>query len=371
MSRAEPLLQGWRSAIARGAVQADAGQLAALERLDELQGCLNGRGGAKLARLLGRWTGRHPGDCRGIYLWGGVGRGKTWMMDRFQSGLTLPSRRLHFQHLMRSVHTRLHALRSREDPLRAVAAQYAREAAVLCIDELQVQEIGDAMLLHGLFGGLLERGVVLVITSNQSPRELYAGGLQRARFLPAIELLEARLDVVEVGPGPDYRMRQLAGSDTWFDATSPGAPAHMTALFEGMAGGSQSAGPCVLRIQSRPLPALRTASGMAWFDFSVLCGGPRSAHDYIALAEELHTLFLSGIPVMGADQDDAARRFISLIDELYDRRVNLVASAMAAPAELYRGERLRESFRRTVSRLVEMRGGEYLSAAHQGSRERA
>jgi len=183
-------------------------------------------------------------------------------------------------------------------------------------------------------------------------------------------LLASRLDVVEVGAGPDYRMRQLAGSDTWFDAASPDAATQMSTLFERLAGGSQSAGPAVLQIQSRPLPALRTASGMAWFDFTVLCGGPRSSHDYIELAEELHTLFLSGVPVMGADQDDDARRFISLIDELYDRRVNLVASALAAPAQLYRGERLRDAFQRTVSRLVEMRGGEYLSAAHQASRER-
>jgi cell division protein ZapE len=166
-------------------------------------------------------------------------------------------------------------------------------------------------------------------------------------------------------------MRQLAGSDTWFDAAGADTAARMDALFGRMAGGSQSAGPVVLRIQSRPLPALRTASGMAWFDFDVLCGGPRSAHDYIALSEEMHTLFLSGIPVMGPDQDDAARRLISLVDELYDRRVNLVASAFAAPAGLYRGERLRNAFQRTVSRLVEMRGGEYLSAGHQASRERA
>jgi cell division protein ZapE len=238
---------------------------------------------------------------------------------------------------------------------------------VLCLDELQVLDVGDAMLLHGLLGGLIERGVVLVITANLPPARLYEGGLQRERFLPAIALLETRLDVIRIGPGPDWRLQRLSDSGTWFDAADPDTPERMNTLFERLAAGSQSHGAQKLQLEDRAVPTRRTASGMAWFDFPCLCEGPRSAADYIALAEQLHTLFLSGIPVFEQHRDDAARRFIWLVDELYDRRVKLVASAWSSPQHLYRGERLRGAFERTASRLVEMRGGRYLACAHQAA----
>jgi cell division protein ZapE len=222
------------------------------------------------------------------------------------------------------------------------------------------------MLLHGLFTGLIERGVVLVMTSNTAPSRLYEGGLQRARFLPAIALLEAQLDVIHIGQGPDWRLQRLSDATIWFDAAQPDTPAQMNTLFEQLAAGSQSAGAQQLQIEGRALPARRTASSMAWFDFTALCEGPRSAADYIALAEELHTLFLSDVPVFDKQRDDdAARRFISLIDELYDCRVKLVASAHAAPQQLYHGERLRGAFERTTSRLIEMRSAEYLALPHR------
>ncbi len=214
---------------------------------------------------------------------------------------------------------------------------------------------------RGLLKGLLDRGTVLVTTSNMPPSQLYEGGLQRERFLPAIALLESRLDVIRIGQGPDWRLQRLSDSMTWFDAAQPHTVERMTALFERLAAGSQSEGSQVLDVEGRELQARRTASGMAWFDFPALCEGPRAAADYITLAEELHTLFLSGVPVFDAQRDDAARRFIGLVDELYDRRVKLVASAWAAPQELYRGERLRGAFERTASRLVEMRGRDYLA----------
>jgi cell division protein ZapE len=356
------LLQAWEAAQVRGELQPDEGQRTAVQQLDALQaGVRSSAGDGVLRRVLTRLTHGPATPCRGVYLWGGVGRGKTWLMDRFHSGLESSSTRLHFQHFMRDVHARLRRLRDRESPLEDVAAQFAAQSRVLCLDELQVLDVGDAMLLHGLFRGMLDRGTVLVTTSNMPPSQLYEGGLQRERFLPAIALFETRLDVIRMGQGPDWRLQRLSDSMTWFDAAQPHSAERMTALFERLAAGSQSAGSQVLQVEGRDLPARRTASGMAWFDFAALCEGPRAAADYITLAEELHTVFLSGVPVFDAQRDDAARRFIGLVDELYDRRVKLVASAWAAPQQLYRGERLRGAFERTASRLVEMRGRDYLA----------
>jgi cell division protein ZapE len=362
LGRHGALLQAWEAAQVRGELQPDEGQRTAVQQLDALQACLGtAQVGGALRRMLSRMAHGPASPCRGVYLWGSVGRGKTWMMDRFHAGLGAGSTRLHFQHFMREVHARLRRLRDQESPLEAVAAQFAADSRVLCLDELQVLDVGDAMLLYGLFKGLLDRGTVLVTTSNMPPSQLYEGGLQRERFLPAIALLESHLDVIRIGQGPDWRLQRLSDSMTWFDAAQPHTAERMTALFERLAAGSQSQGRQILNVEGRELPARRTASGMAWFDFIALCEGPRAAADYIALAEELHTLFLSGVPVFDAQRDDAARRFIGLVDELYDRRVKLVASAWAAPHELYRGERLRGAFERTASRLVEMRGRDYLA----------
>jgi cell division protein ZapE len=358
------LLQAWLNAQVMGELHADEGQRAAVQALDTLQICLRQtprRSG--LQHLLSRLRRKPLPRCRGLYLWGTVGRGKTWMMDRFHTSLGTPSLRLHFQHFMREVHHQLRGLRDRESPLDAVAAQLASRARVLCLDELQVLDIGDAMLLHGLFTGLFDRGIVLVTTSNTPPSRLYEGGLQRERFLPAIALLESRLDVIRIGDGPDWRLQRLTDAMTWFDATQPQANEQMNALFERLAAGSQSPGPQMLEVEGRALPARRTASSMAWFDFAALCEGPRAAADYIALAEELHTVFLSDVPVFDAPRDDAARRFICLVDELYDRRVKLVISASSQ--QLYRGERLRGAFERTTSRLTEMRSTEYLALPHR------
>jgi cell division protein ZapE len=354
-----PLLDRYERALREEARVRDPAQHAIAQRLDALERCLDAtamspRWRRRLAALFGRQ--HHATACRGVYLWGGVGRGKTWLMDLFVGGRDAREcRRLHFQHFMREVHARRRGLRGAERPLDGIAAQLARTARVWCLDEFMVQDIGDAMILHGVLDGLLRRGVVLVLTSNTPPERLYEGGLQRERFLPAIALLTRLLDVMEVGAGADYRQRQLAQAQTYLDAGDPSTPARMRALFERLAGPAAVDAGGTMLVEDRPIATLAHAGGIAWFDFAALCEGARSADDYIALARRVHTVFLSGVPVFDGGNDDAARRFIALIDELYDRRARLVIAAAAEPDMLYRGERLRGPFQRTASRLVEMR----------------
>jgi len=362
-----PLLLRYERALAEQARARDPGQQAAALHLAGLSDCLDDsdpirRLRMRLASLLHLWRGvRYDPCCRGIYLWGTVGRGKSWLVDLFQQQQARHSRRLHFQHLMRDVHADLARLRRRERPLDLVAAHMAARARVWCIDEFEVTDIADAMILHGLVAALLERGVVLVMTSNTPPHRLYAGGLQRERFLPAIALLERQLDVVELVPGPDYRLRQLETDDTYLPSADPGTDSRMRALFMRLAG-SAGPGAQLMMIEDRPVKVRGHTGGLAWFDFDALCEGPRSSADYIAIAQQLHTVFLSNVPRFDDGNDDAARRFIVLIDELYDRRVRLVVSAAAEPAQLYAGERLRGQFERTASRLMEMRTAGYLGS---------
>jgi cell division protein ZapE len=362
-----PLLLRYERALAEEARARDPGQQAAVLQLAGLSDCLDDadpmrRLRMRLASLLHLWRGvRYEPCCRGIYLWGTVGRGKSWLVDLFQQQQSRHSRRLHFQHLMREVHADLARLRRRERPLDLVAAHMAARARVWCIDEFEVNDIADAMILHGLVAALLGRGVVLVMTSNSPPDRLYAGGLQRERFLPAIALLERQLDVVELVPGPDYRLRQLEASDTYLPA-DPASDARLRELFLRLAGAA-GLGEQVMTIEGRRVPVRGHVGGLGWFDFAALCEGPRGAADYITLAQQLHTVFLSGVPRFDGMNDDAARRFIVLIDELYDRRVRLVVSAAAEPARLYAGERLRGQFERTASRLMEMRTAGYLGAS--------
>ena len=361
-------LERYERALQMQARERDAGQAAVAERLADLAACLAQDDPLRQLRMkLRRWLRitralRYERSCRGIYLWGPVGRGKTWLMDLFQQQVP-HSRRLHFQHLMRDVHQRLARLRRRQRPLDAVAAQLASEARLWCIDEFEVTDIADAMILHALLTALISRGVVLVMTSNTSPSRLYAGGLQRERFLPAIALLEHQLDVVGLGAGMDYRLRQLRAAPTYLPSRDAASRANMQRLFEGLAGNAGVDRAPVMQIEDRPIATRCHAGGMAWFDFTALCEGPRSAADYIAIASQLHTVFISDVPEFDGGNDDAARRFISLIDELYDRRVRLVISAAAEPDQLYRGERLRGAFGRTASRLMEMRSAHYLQGS--------
>lgn len=359
------LQQRYEQSLLAGAQVADPHQRVVATRLAALERCLASQ---PLPGLLRRWLrglrfdNRYPTTCRGIYIWGPVGRGKTWLMDLFDAGLPRHlARRMHFAHFMREIHLRRRTVSGQERPLDRIAGMLAKAARVYCLDEFMVQDIGDAMILHGVLEGLLRRGVVLVITSNTEPVRLYEGGLQRERFLPAIALLSRELDVLQMGAGVDYRQRQLQAAPAYLQADDPQSAARMTTLFQSLAGAAAVDRAATMTIEDRPIATLCHAGSMAWFGFGALCEGPRSADDYIAIARTLHTVFLSGVPVFDGGNDDAARRFIALIDELYDQHVRLVISAAAEPAQLYRGQRLRAAFERTSSRLIEMRSADYLA----------
>jgi cell division protein ZapE len=354
--------------LQRQGFEADKAQQSAVEQLEHLRLQLAaassaGNSRASLGKLLGR---KRVATAGGLYLWGGVGRGKTWLMDLFFDTLAeLPRKRLHFHHFMREVHARLTKLKNQREPLKRLAAEFAKETRVLCLDELYVSDIADAMILAGLFDALLAEGVALAITSNTPPNQLYRDGLQRARFLPAIKLLESRLTVHELRGDADYRLRQLRRAaiyHTGNDATA--ARAALGELFSRLTGVHGEHG-AELRIAGRPIAAWRRSSDAVWFGFDALCEGPRSQNDYMEIAAEFHTVFVSDVPQFDARSDDAARRFIALVDEFYDQGVKLIVSAAVAPVQLYRGERLQREFQRTTSRLIEMQSEQYLARAHR------
>jgi len=368
---------------------------------------------------------------RGIYLWGGVGRGKTWMMDLFYQSLPFAERsRRHFHSFMLDVHAELKALHEREAPLDVVAEHIAQDTRVLCFDEFFVSDIADAMILGGLFVALFKRGVTLVATSNVAPRNLYKDGLQRQRFLPTIDLLEQHLDVIAVDGNTDYRLRRLTQAGTYLPSNAPDTLQRLQELFDELAdhdgdngaaldahrgadasageptaaqdraGGSgkptgrspgqrppsdlpsssartvnQSGRPWPnqravdparsIEIEGRRIPVIRERGGVVWFDFMALCSGPRSQEDYIEIARDYQSVIVSDVPVLDSLHEDEARRFIALVDEMYDRNVNLIVSAAAPPVELYRGDRVAFQFERTASRLIEMQSEEYLAREHR------
>ena len=344
----------------------DPEQLAVVTQLEDLRRrLLAPAGGIALPRWLAALTGRDPAPVQGLYLWGSVGRGKTWLMDLFCAGLPLHlARRRHFHRFMHEVHLHLGRLQHHLAPLEQVARAIARDTRVLCLDELYVADIADAMILGGLFTGLTRRGVTLVATSNVPPHELYQGGLQRQRFLPAIALLERHLEVVRLAGSTDYRLRRLTEAGIYLPAGAPGTAARLAALFECLAGREPRAG-ATLEIAGRAIPVLRASATVAWFEFAALCTGARSQEDYIEIAREYQSVIVAGVPVLDVAHEDEARRFIALVDEFYDRNVKLIVSAAAAPAALYRGERLGALFARTASRLTEMQSEEYLRREHR------
>ena len=285
-------------------------------------------------------------------------------MDLFFATLDIPDkRRVHFHRLMGEVHARLAELDDVEDPLEQVAAAIAEDAKVLCFDEFFVTDIGNAMILGGLLEGLFERGVTLVATSNSPPAELYKGGLQRERFLPAIELLQQHTTVVELDGESDYRLRLLEASGTFIASQRSDANDVLCEFFRRVASGDAEEGR-VIELLKRPVKTVRAARGVGWFTFAEICGGPRSANDYVELSRLYHTVIISEAPILDAQHDDEARRFIALIDELYDRRVKLVLSAQANVNDLYQGQKLAFEFERTRSRLTEMQSKDYLTSAH-------
>jgi cell division protein ZapE len=366
--------------VAAHRLQFDAAQAEAAGRLDALSEELR-RHSPSVVQTLRAWLpwptlAAAVAAPRGVYLWGGVGRGKTLLMDLFFASLQSPrgsgrirrravrAERSHFYRFMRQVHAELASIEGRLEPLDVVAQRIAARTQVLCLDEFFVADIADAMILGGLFAGLFRSGVTLIATSNVAPQSLYEHGLQRQRFLPAIELIETHLDVRHLDGGVDYRLRRLEQAPTYLDAARPDVHSALEERFAALAGGS-AAGPQTLLVEGRALHALAVGPGMVWFEFSELCEGPRSQNDYIELARSYGTIFIANIPSFTPEHEDAARRFIMLIDELYDRGVKIVVSAAAPPASLYRGERLRVEFQRAASRLVEMQTQHYLAGQHR------
>jgi cell division protein ZapE len=368
MARSSGVPAAYARELARHGYAPDPAQLRAVERLEQLRQALE-RGAPREGGLLRGWMSRLAGPeerepVRGLYLWGGVGRGKTFLMDLFHGALGVPSRRVHFHRFMHEAHALLGERRALADPLVRVAADMAGDSRVICFDELFVTDVADAMILAGLFEGLLGQGVTLVFTSNSPPQELYRDGLQRQRFVPAIELIERHTEVLSVDGGTDYRLRELERAPLYLDAGAPDAEETLRQRFEAIAGQPGEAGGTI-EVESRQVRVRRRAEGTVWFTFADLCGGPRSQADYIEIARTHHSVFVSGVPRFDAARDDEARRFISLVDEFYDRGVKLVVTADAPPAELYQGERLAFEFARTASRLAEMQTHAYLERPHR------
>ena len=350
----EPLLDRRHSTL-------DAAQVAAMERLQDLSDELEAFRAARESRLKRLFA--VPPVPRGIYLWGGVGRGKSLLMDSFYATVGIRRKtRIHFHAFMRETQDTLAAIRDEADPLVTVSARIARRYRLICFDEFQVADIADAMILGRLLEGMIGAGVVLVLTSNYAPDALWPDGLLRERFLPAIETIKRSLDVVEVDAGVDYRLQALGGLDAWYVPAGAATERALDRVFESMRAGADEETRLV--VDGRVLPARRRAGSVVWFDFAALCDGPRSQRDYLELARRFAVVLISGIPQLGPDTADQARRFTWLVDILYDHRVKLVASA-AVPAEsLYPdGPNVRE-FARTVSRLVEMRTRDYMALPH-------
>ena len=361
-------LERYQQELTRPDFSVDSVQAAAVSRLDAIYAGLLAFN-APERRFLKRWrraaAPRTP--LRGLYLWGAVGRGKTFMVDIFFDCLPEGiARRVHFHSFMRSVHRELKGIRGVQNPLDRVVAGWAEELRMLCLDEFHVVDITDAMLLSQLLSAMFERGISLVTTSNEAPDALYQGGLQRERFLPAIALLKAHLEVFELSSMVDYRLRTLTQAATYYHPQSRETEQALARQFAALAHGAlQSSEP--ITIEGRAIPVRMQAEGVVWFDFDALCGGPRAVADYIEIACCFHTVVVSGIPLFSDDQNDAARRFVNLVDEFYDSGVNLLVSAAAGPTSLYRGSRLNQPFQRTISRLIEMQSEEYLAKPHVSS----
>ena len=356
------MLDAYNATLAERGYSADAAQMAAAERLQQLYSELLSFKHARRGMLRRMLSRAEP--PRGVYFWGGVGRGKSFLMDCFYDSVPYRrKRRIHFHAFMHQVHRQLDALKNQAEPMEALAERIAGEVRLLCFDEFHVSDIADAMILGRLLDALFARGVVFVMTSNYPPDRLYPNGLQRDRFLPTIALMKERLDVVEVDAGIDYRLRTLEQVEIYHAPADGAAEAKMAEYFDAIDGGAGEEGG-ELEVLGRMIPTRRRGHGVIWFDFSALCEGPRSQNDYLELAQGFHTVLISGIPKMSARHANEARRFTWLVDVFYDHKVKLIATADCEPEQLYTEGVQASEFFRTVSRLTEMRSREYLALQH-------
>ena len=363
-------LQRYQQDLQREEFVEDAAQRAVVEKLDDLYHRLvsaEDREGRRtgLQRLWDQWRGRQPETVRGLYLWGGVGRGKTYLVDNFHECLPFRRKlRTHFHRFMQRVHAELTELEGETDPLELIAERLASQTRVICFDEFFVSDITDAMILGGLMEALFKRGVTLVATSNIVPDELYRDGLQRQRFLPAIALVKQHTEIVNVDSGIDYRLRALEQAELYHFPLDTAANESLLRSFERLAPEPGKQWERLL-VNGRYFSSRWEADDVVWFEFAELCDGPRSQNDYIELARIYHAVLVGNVPQMGAGTDDQARRFINLVDEFYDRNVKLILSAEVPILELYSGGRLEFEFQRTTSRLREMQSREYLARSHR------
>ncbi len=373
MQTMSPLAR-YQQALEKGEFQPDEVQREAMTRLDGIYQALTRIQPAsaqpakglfgKLNKLIGKGKTEAPAAARGLYMWGGVGRGKTWLMDMFFQAIPGERKqRLHFHRFMLRVHQELTELQGQSDPLQIVADRFKSETDLLCFDEFFVSDITDAMLLGTLMEALFARGITLVATSNIPPDDLYRNGLQRARFLPAIEMIKQHCEIMNVDAGIDYRLRTLTSAHLWMTPLNDDTSKEMERMFVALAGVTRSDKP-VLEINHRSLPTQGMAEGVVAMDFKTLCGEGRSQHDYIELSRRFHSVLLYNVPVMIYKTEDQARRFLALVDEFYERHVKLVVSAEASLFEIYQGARLKFEYQRCVSRLQEMQSEEYLRLAH-------
>ncbi len=327
----------------------------ALQRCADDWAAYKNRRSSKLKKLL-----NHPDIPRGVYMYGGVGRGKSFLMDCFFNAVPLKRKvRLHFHEFMREVHRELAGLQGTQNPLDVLGARMSKRYKLICFDEFHVADITDAMILHRLLAALFDNGVGFVTTSNFEPDGLYPNGLHRDRILPAIQLLNERLEVINVDNGTDYRSRTMEQVRLYHTPLGPQADAEMAQVFDQLAAVQDESS--LLRIEAREIRARRRAGGVVWFDFRELCVGPRSQNDYLEIASQFHTVLLSDVPHMPVSMASPARRFTWLVDVLYDRRVKLILSAAVPPDQLYTEGPLVHEFPRTVSRLNEMQSKEFLA----------
>ena len=353
------MLEAYRAAIAQQMLRPDAAQNAAAEKLDALS--------RALADYRTGFSFRKKETPRGLYIWGDVGRGKSMLMDLFfESVAVTPKRRVHFNAFMVETHARIHAERQKpetSDPIPLVAKLIAAEAKLLCFDEFQVTDVADAMILGRLFEQLFAAGTVIVATSNVAPDQLYEGGINRQLFLPFIAEIKNRLEVVELDGPTDYRLQRISGLNVYQTPLSRESDAAMDAAWARLTAGAKEKS-LRLTVLGRALIVPRAAAGVARFEFSELCMEPLAAPDYLAIAQEFHTVLIDHIPLMGDNMHNVARRFVVMIDTLYDEGVKLICSAAAAPDALYPEGRGSDAFRRAASRLVEMQSEDYLKRGH-------